>query len=81
MPVIAFIETETITSRLLLLRIDSSISCKDIADELVDQGLAVHEVRRFIKNSSGIPQPTDGSKIIRAFEIIRVKKLLLNAVL
>ena len=56
-PVTAFIQTETITSR-FLLRIDCSISCADIASELEEQGLAIHEVRRFIRNSCGVPQPT-----------------------
>ena len=56
-PVNSFIQTETITSR-FLLRLDCSVSCSDVATELTEQGFAIHEIRRFVKKSSGIDQPT-----------------------
>lgn len=56
-PVSANIQTETITTR-FLLRLDSSVTCTDIADELTEQGFSVLEVRRFVRNSAGTPLPT-----------------------
>ena len=53
----SFIQLETITSR-FLLRIDPSVSCSDIAAELLDQGEHVHEIRRFEKKTGEGSLPT-----------------------
>ena len=56
-PVNVYIQTETITSR-FILRIDSTVSCVDIASELTAEGLAILEVRRFMRNTQNGPEPT-----------------------
>ena len=53
----SFIQLETITSR-FILRLDTEVACSDTAEELNEQGIDGHEVRRFIKQTSNGPVPT-----------------------
>ena len=53
----SFIQFERITSR-FILQLVTEIACSDVAEELYEQGIDVHEVRHFIKQTSNGPVPT-----------------------
>lgn len=56
-PVCASVLTESISSR-FLIRLDTEVSCEEIAVELGEQKYAVLEVRRFMRKDAGVSVPT-----------------------
>lgn len=57
-PVSPRIQYESITSRFLLHNIPVEVTCNEIAEELNEGGIAVYEIRRFMRKSQAISYPT-----------------------